>query len=1858
MTVEAFEPVSEKTIAGVGPYPIGHAYLQGAIRAEVRQTGEVTIVLVDGVDYTLSPVSGDSGDLTLSAAAAAAHAGLRLRIVRHTPLEQGFSGQTARESGLEEQMDRTVMAVQENDRRFSQVISLDQVAAVPPVVPSPMHLIGFGADGALQQFPITTEVVDERLVMAFETRAEAQNPETGKTSTRNYIRIGSLVFVHDIVGTALTTGDGRRWEAEGMALPEHYAAVGDGVTDDTDALVAWAKKARGHVVLPPAKTYRHTDRTKPLVFSNDVKISGSRGQIDFSAWGLTGTRSALMKRAGTMGAEIAIDPAQTSVVPGSDQVEVTRMYAVDEGLDPVNHGLSVRSNIKLSSDDVVDEQHDAINEKRGQFAKVKHIGGRLTLAGSITTVAGETVTQAGSGATGIVVGGGAGATLRLEQVSGAFDTSGALTGSTSGALGANSVPSAIVIDQFEIFGVLHQPLTSNPKVRSVQFANFEVHDLSFVGPGRRASGEGETAIMMTTVRGGVVRGCRFFGVDYQGISRDDCVDGDTIANDFVFADKGDHDAFQAGEVISNASENCRFMHNRQHGGKHMWDLSRNPTPGITRNCLAAHNQVSGTWHAAFASHGNSAECVVSNNVGENCKYLVNPRTPGWRIEGNHLQNGESVVRLTDMPRDHYIQGNSGRDVAYVVHLPASDALIGAREVGSLTILDTVGINVANNTINIAPSMPHLTQADAAVTGGSSTTIVVGSFGTIDSVNYDADGVLVGSQIVMDYDGGGVGSTQTRTITGHSYSGGGNTLTVSGWTNNPQAGVSTYVITDTTELTGLSIRGVNSHNCAFADVYVKGAWKDAEIRALTATSDTPIAQPCLWLDGEHDRLMSGTKLFGIQRRNKSAPQFTAGVGFDWDSGIPNYGATFSGVAEIQATYVPAVVVRLRTASYDAARPYVGGATYRRVSSGDVAGYPVTAWFQSLDGAYWLLDEKRPDVHMFGAFGDMDVQIVEAGDLPGINAATYGPRRVSGTDDTQAVHDALIYAELSGVSAVSAPGHHYTRSFTRQDAVSGADTFPLPVSRYNSKCAVVVSLYDSAAGGDAETHRTIIHADRADGARAAVHGDGFTVSGWNVILNTPLSADAQVEVCVQLDAPEGVTLEIGGYLWTHYALPQMGVSISANHCGLVATNDDAMVIAQYSYNGSKPEDNGQMGIGVGSSSGYYLPVDHVEIRGVRMTAPVVRAARVLGDTPNGISFQDSDPSILTGCFGWVVDPYYAWNEDLLPSTNVESFLPYLAHWGGRYTQPGGAELINKTSYQLVKKWTPQGGELKITGVLDATRRGYEKGFELAETLGFYVHGQFTRGLKYFYWVGCGDEGGDDIAPEQAGSEVQYNRGGYFVALNAGGDQYVVYYKGGGDSKNELDPAGNFQSFNPGMSWIADGHYIHCAANTAEIIRVRECRSDHVDFGSCTLIGAEKAVYGLHGNGAWKISVENGSTGTIHIDRQKNVQLRKTATHMGDGAGDSADGIYSPGYNADNCAIHLRGATPTTTTAALAAQGADTVPVVAFGSTLDNAQPGDIVTFEFNGGADRVEARIRRTSKYDSTVLYVEDLANDVPSGATVTLDQRTTAFGSADYSSSEFGLLMEEASAEFNFDNVGGTGRHHAKLSNNSRLVVTGRVPPAHTRRISSSTSKQAFYLDPTSSITVRDARVPGNKQETSKTFLLGESGGNEAHCTMINCQIEAPDDLVTDTVQRSRISMIGCTGYDGSKDVSRLARTNTAWAPALEFTTSSTGLTQTTTGSFVYDGEFADFDVFVIVTAKGTGSGNAVIDLPASTVGTDITPITCLASNLASDGPVVAYVQSGQIKFARNLNAGQVSMNIGQFTDTTELVVRGRVRITV
>lgn len=121
MTQEAFTPTPLQEIVGTGPYTVSHGYDEGALVVAVVDGASRT--LLDVEDYVIAPVSSEtSGTVTLSETVANTNEGAKLEVTRSTEIEQGFTGQTTREKGLEAQLDWLVRAVQDNYRSLKSSV--------------------------------------------------------------------------------------------------------------------------------------------------------------------------------------------------------------------------------------------------------------------------------------------------------------------------------------------------------------------------------------------------------------------------------------------------------------------------------------------------------------------------------------------------------------------------------------------------------------------------------------------------------------------------------------------------------------------------------------------------------------------------------------------------------------------------------------------------------------------------------------------------------------------------------------------------------------------------------------------------------------------------------------------------------------------------------------------------------------------------------------------------------------------------------------------------------------------------------------------------------------------------------------------------------------------------------------------------------------------------------------------------------------------------------------------------------------------------------------------------------------------------------------------------------------------------------------------------------------------------------------------------------------------------------------------------------------------------------------------------------------------------------------------------------
>ncbi|MFT4012327.1 MAG: SGNH/GDSL hydrolase family protein [Paracoccus sp. (in: a-proteobacteria)] len=167
MTIEIFEPAPIYTIQNAGPFNVPHPYETDAVRAAVIVAGEVMDLAPS--QFQMMPASSTTqGSLLLTAAAAAQYAGLSLTIWRETDEEQGWVGILGeREKGLETQLDRVVMILQELREGVRR--SIRGINPMQPFVPEDGHSIVF-RDGNPVVGP---DVASLTYAEAFAERAEA-----------------------------------------------------------------------------------------------------------------------------------------------------------------------------------------------------------------------------------------------------------------------------------------------------------------------------------------------------------------------------------------------------------------------------------------------------------------------------------------------------------------------------------------------------------------------------------------------------------------------------------------------------------------------------------------------------------------------------------------------------------------------------------------------------------------------------------------------------------------------------------------------------------------------------------------------------------------------------------------------------------------------------------------------------------------------------------------------------------------------------------------------------------------------------------------------------------------------------------------------------------------------------------------------------------------------------------------------------------------------------------------------------------------------------------------------------------------------------------------------------------------------------------------------------------------------------------------------------------------------------------------------------------------------------------------------------------------------------------------------------
>ncbi|MEC9435166.1 MAG: hypothetical protein VYD87_19870 [Pseudomonadota bacterium] len=297
MTTEAFIPADDYTVAGVGPYPIPHAYDEtAALTAEVV-TGTTTLTLTAGIDFTVSPeAKAAAGNLNLTAAAATTHAGKTLRITRATRVEQGWeSAGGARETGLEDQLDRLTRGIQDLERKaaylqaaFARTLRipelLSSVSPLPALAYRANRLLAFDAQGdPIAAEPTVAVIADGSWIIGTAVTAylvtvdaAVQVIETQGYAARGDGGHGSYRKVAADPGHAgkLQTADGAWWELiDEEPLSRQVGAKWNLADDDTAAINAFH-----HMLRVTGKAGRHPAGhafCAGTVYSGGVRVRGA-----------------------------------------------------------------------------------------------------------------------------------------------------------------------------------------------------------------------------------------------------------------------------------------------------------------------------------------------------------------------------------------------------------------------------------------------------------------------------------------------------------------------------------------------------------------------------------------------------------------------------------------------------------------------------------------------------------------------------------------------------------------------------------------------------------------------------------------------------------------------------------------------------------------------------------------------------------------------------------------------------------------------------------------------------------------------------------------------------------------------------------------------------------------------------------------------------------------------------------------------------------------------------------------------------------------------------------------------------------------------------------------------------------------------------------------------------------------------------------------------------------------------------------------------------------------------------------------------------------------------------------------------
>lgn len=664
-----------------------------------------------------------------------------------------------------------------------------------------------GVGGNAQTIPL--DLLDARVNVAFTSRDDfvAHIAGGGDFDNGTAIIAGGLSYLAQSGSTAIPNLPGM--VPDGIGQPEHFGALGDSQGLDAPAPSGTddgAALAAFFAWLPG----NHGAFNAAKIYRTDqlFQISGDNYTLDLNNATLDARNA---PETGTIIGQTGSIAQTISGITIATSTDSNQNQTVT--VTAANHGLSFGDVVLLHSDDAVDIGYDATNETRGQFSTVRTV------------------------------------------------------------VDANT---------FTIVEPLYQTLPTNPRMAVINWReNFRwMGDFTILGRGRRAGADtnpalvGQIGISLTYCRNFQIGRTTTKRVDQQTVAVDNCVDGfiNRHSNIFDVVADGTDGAIQYGVTFKNACTRITVDGINSKEGRHgAFDWTRNTNPGVGRDCVIQNVSADGGWRTALAMHGNAQNCVINNVRVKNALDGVEIRAPGWTVTDVYGEDLRFVVRLTDDPKRTVLRNIRGDNVVSAVRFVAGTAgYIGVDPLKDIVMDGVFGNEVSQNTVFVDASLPVFTQASAAVSAGTTTSMTVPDFS---NALYNNAGACTGWELVCDPDGGGSATEFTRTVT-HTRSGGNNVFT---WTTPvgtaPVSGLATYSLRGFAD--DITITNVKSRNCLFPDIAITAAnHRGLTIRGLDVSSEAMVAQAAILIQGTSDSHVRDVSISGVTNRNKNGPAISA------------------------------------------------------------------------------------------------------------------------------------------------------------------------------------------------------------------------------------------------------------------------------------------------------------------------------------------------------------------------------------------------------------------------------------------------------------------------------------------------------------------------------------------------------------------------------------------------------------------------------------------------------------------------------------------------------------------------------------------------------------------------------------------------------------------------------------------------------------------------------------------------------------------------------------------------------------------------------------------------------------------------